>query len=461
MTLISYLLLFATGYLLVNAVSPKFDSLFKIGAAFPLGFGLVTLLMFVLSFIGVTFNLMLLLGLQSVMAFLIYFGAQRHQLFEGLWDFSDLDFHKWKDINIAMLLLLGILVFVLYGITVKGIFWPTVAYDSVTGYDLLAKVVAGEGSFNNSIFDPSENLLTIRHRYPPLVPGSFAFAYLAGLSTPKWSVITLFLSTPFMLFGLMRYVSNTLAMLFTVLAIIVPEYLAMAALSLTNVPQSLYAGFGMILLFLYIRDRHKYYFILGSIFIGLNVWTRLDGVVFVLGGGFMLFLDALIKGEIKSKRVWLDMIQFGGIAIAPLILWQLFAKLIIDIPSSDGVFVTSLFWDADKFSQVFSLAKGVVTSTQYYGAFFLIFVVVTLLNLFFFRRDKWILLSGLVFTFFVYFMLYYQMDNGGDKFGYSIESMINSSYKRGMFPFIPIMAYYAGTSEVLQKTFKRLYKPFI
>ncbi len=456
---LTFACIFLSGFMIMNIISTEFGLSQKIGLSMPLGFGLTTVIMLLINFSGVKFTIELIVLLSLLTVASIGFIVLRKKKLASIVNLDLKPLRNLQYFNLSWIFLVLVLFYIVYGITAKALFWPPSAYDSITGYDYMAKVTAAEGKFNNSIFDQTNPTNSIRHSYPPFVPGSYAIAYMLGFQSSKISMVLIFVSLIIYFWSLLRkYTTETAAIFFTLVMASVPEFLAMSALSLTNVPQTLFASAGLLALFEYHKKSHKQYLILSIVLLGLNAWTRSDGVVFIAGGGVMLLYHFLLKKKID----WKPLISYSILSILPLVTWQIFMKINIEgIYSSSDAFVRHLFWDGEKMKELISLIWNIISSSQLYGVVFILFVIILLINFKFLRKDKPILLIGIFTSFILYSFLYYQMDNGGDNFGYSISSMINSSFKRGMFPFIPAICFYMASSTMITRLFKWIYKPFI
>jgi hypothetical protein len=202
------------------------------------------------------------------------------------------------------------------------------------------------------------------------------------------------------------------------------------------------------------------YLYLASVLIAFNVWTRLDGVVFIAGGGMMLLIDFIQKKSFKNWKNFIPIAVYGIIAISPIILWEAFKSLkIVNVYAEGDVFRKDFFFDPDKLNTLFNAVWKILKSKQIFGLTFTIFIIVIILNVRNITKKNGILLVGIFVTFLLYSFLYYQMDTGSSKFGYSITGMVNGSYKRGMFPFLPLICYYMATSVFITKLFNIIMKP--
>ncbi|MDA3880367.1 MAG: glycosyltransferase family 39 protein [Prolixibacteraceae bacterium] len=454
LTISYFFTLFFSGFVLVSLLAPKISLIQKTALGFPFGFAFYSILMLAFNLINVKFSIVNL----SVTAFV--FAALgvllKYKYFVNLFKYkkgSLNDFIKIRNINFTWIFLFGILAYLLYGIISKSLFWPPTAYDSFTGYDYMAKVLANEGCFNNSIFDVVNPTNSIRHSYPPFVCSTFSIAYMIGLNSSKVTLILLLISFLFLFYSLTFQRSNhTLTILFTLLLFATPEFLAMSALSLTNVPQTIFASAGLIFIAKFINDKQRDHLLLGAILVGLNVWSRYDGLVFIGGGAVMLFMNIIAQKKYKKLKNYISLFLFILVSISPLIAWQSFQAIKIDgVFNSSDAFVSHLFFDPEKISFLIETIWAILKSTQYYGWTFIAFVIVLILNVRNIRNNNLYLLTGIIASFLLYSFLYYQMDNDSGNFNYSLQSMVSSSFKRGMFPFLPLLCYYMATSTILNK----------
>jgi hypothetical protein len=443
------IVLFASGFAGINLISTRFSLLEKIALSFPLSLGLVTFLMLAFDLLGIEINLETMI-LPQIILFLVALGKSFFRK-ERFWDWLNIsDFKRWRSfnffsINLPWLLLCFVLCIILYVVVSKALFWPTVSFDSITGYDFVGRIIAAEGKVNTSMFDAALPYYSIRSGYPLFVSGSFAYAYLAGFDSSKIMSVILILSTVLMYYAfLKRFVGHTWSMLFTLLFISTAEYIAMSALSLSNVPHTLLAVSAVLAVFIWVESKDKHYLILGALLMALNVWARSDGVVFILGTGFALLIPALKQGT------WKPVLIFGFLSSIPFFAWQLYKKQVLNISNSE-VFVKEITFDTDKLNHMIDLIAGLFSNTQYYGIAMFIIPIGILLNYKTLTTRHFHLLLSIVVSLLIYTSLYYFMDNRSEEFGYSLKAMINSSYKRGMFAFIGLGYFYVAISPISLK----------
>lgn len=468
MFFIAVLISLALGWLALWSFEGErsYSLLTRIGGSWLLGVGLQTLGMSLLDFMGagVTLsNVWLFSGLLGLgFVALQYRRAQPFSIQLFPYE-SRLDF---KRINLFWLLLFGISAWILYGIWLKGLFFPTFAFDSVAGYDLMAKVVAAEGTWANSLFDETGRAINgSAHRliYPPLTSGSMAYAYLAGLETPKIIMLLHYTAFLLLIYGLLRrHTSHTGSMLITLLIIFIPEMTAHAALSLSNLPQAIYVVGGMLALYTWVRLKDEKYFVLALALIALNTWTRSEGVLFVLIP-VPLLLWPLHQQSLKQRILRAGL--FIGIGFAPFLLWQLFLSSMGIGPDVDNPQLLRFAWDADKLDQLlkttvfgFETRPALFFTGVYYGLNMQLFLLFLPLSVYSFikqpkaRVPMLALLYICLASILSFLVFYYFIDYSWD----DMSNVLSYSFKRGLFCIMPLLVLYCGLHPLSRRAFRAM-----
>lgn len=452
MIILGIILVLFLGLSVINCISKKFSILEKIGLAFLIGIGFETIFMFICDILNMKFNVIILciisiffiiiLNINNIKNFKIL--VKKLKKFKP--QFSKINYKKTNLVWLFFFILICIL---LYGSAAKSLYWPTFAYDNVAGYDLMGKVMATEGKVNNSLFEINDTPILGSARrciYPPLVSGSFAFAYLCNLPTSK------LISTLFLIFfvisfyaSLRLFANKTNSIIITFFTVITPEMFAFSSLSTTNIPTAIYGALSIIYLYVWLNRRKQRYLLIASLLMGFNIWTRSDAVVFNMAGFIVLLFDAL------KNRNWKELLIYSVIAFLPFIAWNLYIKFNINV--DQNVFINKPFWDSNKFNSILTWVKNLVTNTNLYGISFYVFFVSIIINIKNIFKEKTSILLILFFiSWGIYTLLFYQMDNAKMD---SLDSMMKASYRRGLFAFIPIMWFYISTNKVINSLFNK------
>lgn len=415
------------------------------GLSFFIGIGLETVFMFIFDLIHLEINAFTLatLSLLLVAAIFFYHRDAIHALLNKIP--GNYRFHC-KETNFAWGILFLIVLVALCASALKSLFWPTAAYDSIAGYDLMGKAIATEGKLFVSLFKTGS--AGGRAIYPPLVEGSFAYAYLYGMDSSKIITTFTYLSLLLTFYGLLgKYTTSLNAIFFTLLLVATPEMYSHSSMSLTNVPSAAYAVFGLLYIFIWFEKRQRFHFYVASLLLALNVWARNDGIVFNIAGLLLIGYYA-----VKNKS-WKEVAIFSAITLAPFIGWTIYLKYKIGIVQDR--FVTHLFWDSDRLLRELKWIKVITFYIKLYGLVFYIFIFSIVLNFKNVHRDKFALLTLILISFILYAGIFYQLDEVKQD---PLDIMMQYSFKRGLFYFIPMVLFYSAICKPVRLFFEKIEK---
>lgn len=467
--LFGILITFALGWLFLWAIEREsdFGLLTRIGGSWLLGIGLQTLGMALLDILGMAvtqssifiFSFLLAIGLAA-----LQFRRPKPFQLQLAANFDAVDF---KRINLVWVVLFGLSFKIVYGLVVKGLFFPTFAFDAVAGYDLMAQVVAVEGTWANSLFNPETGraLNGSAHRliYPPFTSGSMAYAYLLDSDLPKWPMLLHYISFLLLLYGLLhRHVSHTASLFLVTLVIFTPEMTAHAALSLSNLPQAIFVITGMISLYTWTRYRQQGHLLLALALLAFNTWTRSEGILFVLIATPVLLWPW--KARPLSRRL-LYSLAFLVIGLSPFLFWQGFLSYFGLKPDVDNPQLLSFTWDPEKLSRLwritvlgFETRPALFFNSLYYGwgmHLFLLFLPLTVYSAIKHPKAR----KSMLAFFYIcaasvvgFFTFYYFVDYSWD----SIENVLSYSFKRGLFCIMPLLLLYCGLHPLSRRAFRWL-----
>ncbi|MCK4813656.1 MAG: glycosyltransferase family 39 protein [Candidatus Marinimicrobia bacterium] len=452
MIILGIIAIYLLGFSIINLFGRDSSILEKIGLSFLIGCGVETVFMFFLDVIHIRFTAWTLLLLSFGVIIILNLNLIRHYKelknpFNPLKNkLREFKFNRFCTINWPWISLLVLVAYLLVASVAKSLYWPVTAYDSVAGYDLMGKAIANEGRIFVSLFQ--WNLQGPRGIYPPLAEGTFAYAYMFGMTSSKLMLSINYISFVLVFYALLRKYTNRIsAALFSLIMIVTPEMYAFSSLSNTNVMGAAYAGLAIIYLFLWTDKKNKFDFYIASILMGMNVWLRNDGIIFNISGFLILLWNAF------REKNWKPIFIYSVIAFSPFIIWTIYLKYVIGI--SQDRFVNYLYWDGDRFKKLMQWIKILIMNTSYYGWSFYIFFVSLVLNIKHFYRDKIILLELIFISFLGFAAVYYQLDDLKQD---PLDSMMRNSFRRGLFYFIPMILFYASTNKTVVRVFNWIEK---
>jgi hypothetical protein len=432
------------GFLFINTVSSKFTLSEKIGLSFPTGLFFVTFIMLLMDAVNISLTqTSILTGLLVFIAGLIIrTGFQWKASLESIKKSFSFSF---GEINAIWIFFVVMIVYIEYMNFQKCLFWPPYDRDSIAGFETIGYIIAQEHTFKGlSIFDQSY-VSTIHYAgsyitYAPMVQLSYAFVYLFGAETSK---IIPGLMYAFFLFSFYavskRVVKKTTAAMITFFVLLTPEMLAWSSLSMTNIIHAIFASLGVIYLSIWLRERQKRDLFLSAILLAINVWCRMEGLVFIGVALCILFVDMLLKKNCK------DFAFYTLIVVSAFVVWNVFMKLFGLF--ADNIIITKPFWDAQKADTIWKYMMDLYKSTTFYGITFIVFVTGFFVNLWFLirKRDNLYLLLAILLGMAFYIILLYQIDYKWDK----MENVLMYSAKRFMFCFIPVIWYYIASNKTV------------
>lgn len=436
---------FVLGYSILSSFGKGLNLALKVGIAMLIGLGMNALFMFVFDLIGLPITLASLLVLAVVLSVLLLV-LSKSVLAD---DFVSLKSFKigFGQVHFTWVFFFFLVLYFVYGISAKGLFWPTAEYDSVAGYDYMAKMIAREGKMNVSLFRFSTDAYGMaRFIYPPLVASSYALPYLCGMAMSKIMPIVFFVSLIISFYGcLLYYTTHTASIIATAFMALSPEMFSHAALSLTNLPNAAYASISIITFFLWVDKREKSMLLLSSNMMAFTAFSRSDSVVFIAAALIYLAYDFLKTKNIKPILI------YGFVSSSLFLSWLIYLKFVIHSDSSD-FFEKTLFWDPEKFDKIISyVADFMVWETQFYGVTFWLFYLCLVLNFKTIRTDLSAFLAVSITAWLLYTFLYYQMHYAAT----TLDMFMKASYKRGMFCFVPLAWFYIMANSKVVWLFKK------
>jgi hypothetical protein len=446
MLFVGILMVYLVGAGILTRISRDWSWKEIIAFSFLIGIAVETFFMFTCDVCGFHFNKVILF----FASFSVVVGC--YDSLYSYWEAKkDINLGTWslKTLNYAAVLLGAVILYMFYIITQKNLYWPTFEHDAIGSFDKLGIAMAIEGVIKISLF--KYNLQGSGGIYPPLFQGGIAYMYLFGADQPKIITTLFFISMLLGFYGICRkYVSSINALFFTLLLEMVPELFSHAGLLLDNLPTTACVGNAALVLFVWLQSREKRYFILSCILMGLSLWIRSDTIGFAIAGASVIAIFASKDVRLKQSGIYL------GSALLPFILWILYLKFKIQIGQGSrftdhmgvvnmpkltlmlGYIVSYFSW-----IQYGNMAPGI----QLYGLTFILSFLVIILNIKNIRKDKPYILVFLLVSFAVYFIIFYLIDE--NKQNAPITSLMESSFKRGMFCFIPPLLFYVSTSKIV------------
>jgi len=298
-------------------ICPEMRVAERFALAYGLGFGLLTLAMFLLNLLGIKFSLtnttICISGI--TVGSMLYWKRKRrssHSLTE-LPHFLKRMGKTFGSLSIFERIVLGLLIFFGMSNLIITVYWPVIWWDGLAVYDLRARVLAETQSFPEAalkVIDPAYIFY-----YPPMTSLVHAWLYLWGWANPKFFYSLLFISLAIIFYYSARHhCPGYHCLLFTLILISTPSLYSHALSAYTNLPFAFYFSVGTLYLYRWMSTSKRGFLTLAGLFLGLSSWVRQESTVFFLG-----YLVVVLYFSISRRRffapLWFAFLYF---AIQPL-----------------------------------------------------------------------------------------------------------------------------------------------
>ncbi|WP_052598784.1 hypothetical protein [Aureispira sp. CCB-QB1] len=480
MLFISLLITFLVGFFILTTIASNFSYLERLGGASLVGLGVQVMLMIFLDFVGISVSLTnIYIGSSiAVIGSVACLAIQKTPIQKILLPSNLSSYKKGISINVVWCFLASLAIYLWWMVTQKCLFYPPFEFDTVAGYDLMAKVLAAEGTFDNSLFNSDgRSIFNTAHRlvYPPFVAGTFGYAYMTGAITSKIITSVIFTSFLVMMYGLLRQLELTHlnSIFIVILILLIPEFVAHSSLSQTNMPQGVYTSLGFISFFIWFRDKKNKqpYFILTLLFLAINSLIRLENVLFSFLIGLLLLAHTIQQ---LNKENVAQLIGYGVIVLFPILFWLLYTQVNNLLPHTPKTGLDFSF-NYDKLLQWWgylwggdAIKNGVLFNKTFFGLtpyLYFAFLVISSLYLFFrytIKQEKnklksvvldhWIMVYMTLLTLIVYSIFFYFIDYNWDSF----YNVMVYSYKRGLFAVMILFSFFLGNNVLVRGFFDRV-----
>ena len=273
------------------------------GVSFLLGIGMISLQMFILGVLGLSFGLVAILSPWIILLGYNLFFARK--LLYGRLNLNIILSSKFEKI------IFGFLSFQVIYTFFRALIKPMESYDSVSINALKSKILYLRGTISPGFFEIVGKRFHGAHAdYPLLVSFSETWVYVFINSfndfLAKWIFPLMFLAFLAIFYSMLTKVLNRriLALLFTFLLASIAQFNAYATIGSSDLPMGIYFFLSLSCLYLWFLDtKLNTYFYLSLIFSALSLWTKNEGLLLVLINVFVMGLFLLRNLHDLDKRV--------------------------------------------------------------------------------------------------------------------------------------------------------------
>lgn len=432
-----------------------------IGAAFPLGFGQLSLLVILFDMIGCTrWNPFLIIAELLVVAIWVMFlcwtgGASllwkkvKEKIGVGA---SIKGF--FRRTNLLYLVVTLLCVVWVYIILHNTLFYPTYDIDGRGVFDVVGYYISQEHTIRNlSMFDPLENPLIHNPgsciSYAPFLQVCYAYVYWLGAGSSKIVTALLFFSFVMVLYSSSRrQMSATASILLLLVVLATPKFVEVCSWSLTNAMLAVFASMGFIYACQWIERRDKEDAVsmmaMSIVYFSCSLLLRIEGFLIPASLGIVL-LYLVFRKQMKFSRV----LVWGICVLLPLLIWMVYQKIVG--LSTENFFITRLFWDPSKAHRILGEFGSILSHRLYYGLMFIYAIPVLLFSvLWYFWKKEGILYPfvAVIISICLYGIFLYHIDYVWD----TLDRVLTDSAYRYFLIYVPIVWYSIFSSIPVRKS---------
>jgi hypothetical protein len=284
----------------------------KITVGFFLSTGFLTFLMFLLNLIGFSYTSshFLMLTVVSIFLFIVIDLLLGRSL-----KLKRKSFPKIR-LGLKIEKIIAAVIGVLFTSSlVMGLYWPIYTWDSLTLYDMRAKVFVAEG-FMDKLFSIHIYYLG----YPLYTSLLHAISYLSYFSNPHfvYSLIYIFFVVAFY-FLVEKFAGKKLSLLFSLILASNPQVYSHSMIAYTNLPYVVFITLGLFYLFSWDKFNNSEIF-LSAFLVGMSGWVRTDDPFWMIA--IIIFLLITI---VRKRSVFYVPI-YGLVVMLPRTVWSSFYK---------------------------------------------------------------------------------------------------------------------------------------
>ena len=331
----------AFGFVISLVITPGISIVERIALAFGLGYGLLTLAMFLLNVSGFQFSLinttLLLSGI--IIPALFYLKLKRWSNLPSLRKTSPAPRKSGIRIPLSTfeITMIVLLVFFALSNVIIAAYWPVHSWDALSTYDLRARIFAETKSIPEAADRIRDNFFLPWYiqgvfAYPPMTSLVHTWLYLSGWENPKvfYPLLLISLATIFY-FSLRDYTPRYHSLLFTLILVTVPFFYEQVPRALLNIPFAFYFSVGTFYLYRWMLDQKRGFLVLSGLLLGLASWVRRESLIFFLG-----YLIILAIYSIRRRR-FLAPLLFSLPYLSIEFLWGTYTLNVLHIRSATTI----------------------------------------------------------------------------------------------------------------------------
>lgn len=295
--LIYILLTSFSGLLFANLLNHRQGFLYKISLGSLLSLGMNSLVILVLNYLGLSFNIILIFTTTLLSTILLIVANSVNDLLVVLYS-QAIELFKCigkNKIDILSFVILIIVTFLFSASVAHNIYWPVHEWDSLALYDYRGMILSNTGD----IFSAIKSQYDITH--PPLTSLIHGISYELGYFRPGIFYTFMYIMVSLFFYSTIRKFKYW-KLPFTLLVI---YYYPFSLSTYSNFPYTIYALVGFVSLYQYIADKNKELssLLVSSISFAISVWIRQADHLFLVALFVNLLFVLINRGKYLSHFV--------------------------------------------------------------------------------------------------------------------------------------------------------------
>lgn len=439
---IGILFIIITGYFIFYLLirNKKNFSIFEIFAlSFGLGSGLISLWMFLISLLKLKFSLFFLL-LPTFIFLILSFKSIKNE-YKNFY-LTKINF----SITFLGIVLISLICFNIFYVLLKAAVFPFIQWDAWCNWGFKARLFFSEGFVSGGLF--REYASNIPRPDQPLnlyLMLTYIYQFL-GVASEEYSRLYLALFYVSLLiiqyYALRRHAGKMISLIITFFISSIPNVINLASEAYGDIAFAFYCLSAIIYLYLYETKKSNDFLLLGSIFLGMSLWTKSEGLLLWFNILLCFLLYFLFKSIYKKKIIFDKNLAIGlALSFVYILPWKIFMKINKFIPQQH--LIESYF--NQSFSELFNRLKNLLIlvvndliNINRWNIFWIIFILAIIYS-FKTRRFYFFLnIFLLQFLFYVFIFLIWPRD------AMTLASVFYNTFPRLLLQIAPIAAIFIG-----------------
>jgi hypothetical protein len=432
---------FLAGFGILGLLNHRLNTAMTISASVILGLGISSLLPFFLQLMYIPLTALNIFSTLFLVTLLL--NARLKQQYANIQSLFSLSHFRIRLYEVPALLVISLIVFVSAW---RCYYYPPTPRDLTSGPEVIADYTVKEKTMLNSVFSVDMQSTNNQFKPPFITTLQVVYKYAGFPFGQVWLTILFIFFIIFLYHALSIHLHRLITGLLIIAFLAIPEMYPYTFMVLFDYPNAVFFFLSVFFLTLYLKNNKDNLIILSGIFMGIACYIRSETLVLCL-----MLLPLLWWHHIKNWNSGTKLLTGSIYFLVPALLLYLVSVTIyinayLPVKYDIGGQVNHHLWQLQPlFSRFLNINTKYVFSengVNYYGYFFLIFIIIILFELS--LTDHMSIDSrNWLYAILVIYL-------GYPILGYLLPLLdLDNSTKRGLFKIFPLMLLYFSHSKVL------------